>query len=175
MRDALVAGINLNIFHKHSDRVRMANIAQVVNVLQSVILTEGADMLLTPTYHVFDMYKVHQGASLISTHAESPSYEMDGKKIDQLSVSASLDTTNQLHISLCNLHHSDHLEVKCDARGRTVGSVAGRILTSDTIQSHNTFDEPETVKLTDFTNYRFENDQLIVTLPAKSVVTLRLS
>lgn len=172
MRDALVAGINLNIFHNHSDRVRMANIAQVVNVLQSIILTEGASMILTPTYHVFDMYKVHQGASLVAADVESPSYEMDGQSIDQLSVSASVDANNRLHISLCNLHHAEALEVACTIRGGKVGDVAGQVLTSDTIQSHNTFGEPENVKTSVFSDFRIENDQLIIKLPAKSVVTL---
>ena len=71
MRDALIAGITLNIFNKHSDRVKMANLAQIVNVLQSVILTDGADMILTPTYHVFDMYKYHQDAMLVDSSVET--------------------------------------------------------------------------------------------------------
>jgi alpha-N-arabinofuranosidase len=175
IRDALVAGVNLNLFHHHSDRVRMANIAQVVNVLQSVILTEGADMLLTPTYHVFDMYKVHQDASYIATEAESPSYEMDGKQIDQLSASASLNADNQLHISLCNLHHAEPLVVQCDVRGQHNRTVTGQIITSETMVDHNTFEQPDSVNLAAFTDYRFENDQLIVTLPARSVVTLCLT
>jgi alpha-N-arabinofuranosidase len=175
LRDALVAGINLNIFHKHCDRVRMANIAQLVNVLQAVILTEGAKMLLTPTYHVFDMYKVHQGASLVATDVVSPAYEMDGQKIDQLSVSASVNEDNRLHISLCNLHHADPVEVVCDIRGRKAADVSGTVLTAGTIQAHNTFDEPEAVKPCKFGDYRFENGQLIVKLPAKSVVVLAIN
>lgn len=175
IRDALVAGINLNLFHHHSDRVRMANIAQVVNVLQAVILTEGADMLLTPTYHVFDMYKVHQDASYIATEAVSPSYEMDGKQIDQLSASASLNADNQLHISLCNLHHAESLEVQCDIKGHFGGTISGLVITSDTMDAHNTFDEPNAVNSQPFTDYRVENDVLLVTLPARSVVTLCLA
>jgi alpha-N-arabinofuranosidase len=174
LRDALVAGINLNIFHNHSDRVRMANIAQVVNVLQSAILTEGANMLLTPTYHVLDMYKVHQGANLIATDLFSPAYEMNGQTIDQLNISASVNADNLLHVSLCNLHHADHVELKCDIRGRAITGVSGTVLTSDTIQEHNTFDEPESVKPRAFGDYRIENDQLIVKLPAKSVVVLAI-
>lgn len=172
MRDALVAGINLNIFHHHSDRVRMANIAQVVNVLQSVILTEGAGMILTPTYHVFDMYKVHQGASLVATSAESPAYDIGGEPIDQLSASASVDEHGRLHISLCNLHHGDGLEVSCSIRGASVGGVTGRLLTADSMQAHNTFDEPDAVQPTEFRNFHLEQDTLVVKLPARSVATL---
>lgn len=172
LRDALVAGINLNIFHKHCDRVRMANIAQAVNVLQAVILTQGADMVLTPTYHVMEMYKVHQGATLVASELESPLYEMDGETVEQLSVSASVDAGQTLHISLCNLHHADGAEVVCEIRGRTVGGVSGRILTSDQMQAHNTFEEPDAVTPAAFTDCRLENGKLIVKLPAKSVVVL---
>lgn len=174
LRDALVAGINLNIFHKHSDRVRMANIAQLVNVLQSVILTEGSRMILTPTYHVFNMYKVHQGARLVAADLNSPVYEMNGLEIDQLSVSASVDATGTLHVSLCNLHHADSVDVICDIRGKNISDVSGTILTSSTIQAHNTFDEPELVQPVLFGDFRFELDQLIVKLPAKSVVVLAI-
>ncbi|OCT11715.1 alpha-N-arabinofuranosidase [Paenibacillus pectinilyticus] len=175
IRDALIAGINLNLFHHHSDRVRMANIAQVVNVLQAVILTEGADMLLTPTYHVFDMYKVHQDASYIPVETDSPAYEMDGKQITQLSASASKNAQGQLHISLCNLHHSEPLVVQCDMKGQHTNTISGLIITADTMYDHNTFEEPEAVKTVTFTDYHFENDQLFVTLPARSVVTLCLN
>ncbi|MGG1554215.1 alpha-N-arabinofuranosidase [Paenibacillus ferrarius] len=175
MRDALIAGINLNLFHHHSDRVRMANIAQVVNVLQAVILTEGADMVLTPTYHVFDMYKVHMDAKFLTADVESPAYTMNGAHLDQLSASASVNEDGHIHISLCNLHHSESLEVSCDVRGYTGQAVRGTILTSDTMQAHNTFEEPDAVKLATFEAYRFENGELRVTLPARSVVTLRLA
>lgn len=174
IRDALVAGINLNIFHNHADRVRMTNIAQVINVLQAVILTNGSDMILTPTYHVFNMYKVHQGASLVRTDLASPIYEMDGRQIDQLSVSASVDA-NQLNISLCNLHHSDAVEVVCDVRGRMFSDVSGTVLTATKMQAHNTFEQPDAVQPGQFTDFRVEDGKLIVTLPAKSVVVLRLA
>jgi len=172
LRDALVAGINLNIFHKHCDRVRMANIAQAVNVLQAVILTQGAEMVLTPTYHVMEMYKVHQGATLVASELESPLYEMNGETVEQLSVSASVDAGQALHISLCNLHHADGVEVVCEIRGRTVGGVSGRILTSDKMQAHNTFEEPDAVTPAAFTDCRLENGKLFVKLPAKSVAVL---
>ncbi|XEC93532.1 alpha-N-arabinofuranosidase [Paenibacillus tarimensis] len=172
LRDALVAGINLNIFHKHCDRVKMANIAQVINVLQSVILTEGARMVLTPTYHVMEMYKVHQDATLVDLNLTGPKYEMDGEQIDQISASASVNADNVLHVSLCNLHHADSEEVRFDIRGRETGEVKGTVLTSDGIQAHNTFDEPDAIAPKDFTDFRIENGQLVIKLPAKSVVVI---
>lgn len=173
IRDALVAGINLNIFHNHADRVKMANIAQMVNVLQAVILTEGSQMILTPTYHVFDMYKVHQGAALLQTSLSSPSYSMNGSSIDQVSVSASVDS-NAVNVSLCNLHHADAIEVECDVRGRAFSKVTGTILTADTMQAHNTFEAPDAVNPTEFVDYRLVDGKLVATLPAKSVAVLRL-
>lgn len=172
LRDALVAGIHLNVFHQHCDRVRMANIAQLVNVLQSVILTEGADMLLTPTYHVMNMYKVHQDAQLVTAEVSSPNYEMDGQAIPQLHVSASTDAENRLHVSLCNLHHADSLELVCDIRGKAVADVSGTLLTASALQAHNTFEQPEAVKPVPFEGYRVEDGLLTVRLPAKSVAVL---
>ncbi|MEF3303124.1 alpha-N-arabinofuranosidase [Paenibacillus sp. GYB003] len=174
MRDALVAGINLNIFHNHCDRVRMANIAQLVNVLQAVILTEGARMVLTPTYHVMDMYNVHQGAALVAAELDGPVYEMDGERIDQLSVSASVDSSGRLHVSLCNLHHADSADIVCDIRGLAVSEAAGTILTADAMQAHNTFDEPEAVKPASFDGFRMEGGRLVGRLPARSVVVLEV-
>ncbi|MNV80128.1 Intracellular exo-alpha-L-arabinofuranosidase 2 [compost metagenome] len=115
---------------------------------------------------------MHQDASYIATEAVSPSYEMDGKQIDQLSASASLNADNQLHISLCNLHHAESLEVQCDIKGHLGETISGLVITSDTMDAHNTFEEPNAVNSQPFTNYRVENDVLIVTLPARSVVTL---
>ncbi|MCL6459154.1 MAG: alpha-N-arabinofuranosidase [Gorillibacterium sp.] len=172
MRDAIVAGINLNIFHKHCDRVKMANIAQIINVLQAVILTEGASMILTPTYHVLRMYSVHQDAKLIDISFTSPQYVMNGEAIDQISVSASINLANTLHVSLCNLHHSDETEVHFDIRGREASKVSGTVLTTETLQAHNTFDQPEAVAPAPFTNFRYEDGNLIVQLPARSVVVL---
>ena len=104
MRDAMVAGTTLNIFNNHCDRVRMANLAQTVNVLQALILTKGHQMLLTPTYHVFDLYKVHQDAKLLPLQiSAAPDYTVDGQKLPALNVSASLDSTGAVHISLVNL------------------------------------------------------------------------
>src|SRR6185295_4223447 len=103
LRDAIVAGINLNIFHQHSDRVQMANIAQLINVLQAMILTEKDKMVLTPTYHVFEMYKVHQGATLIPVELNAPPYKLGQTSVPSLQASASRDAAGRLHLSIVNL------------------------------------------------------------------------
>lgn len=118
LRDALVAGIHLNIFNNHCDRVQMANLAQTINVLQAVILTEGDKMLLTPTYHVFNMFKVHQDAELLPLLIDSENYTMDGQSIPKISSSASIDKKNILHITLCNLHPAEEEKITCYSPGK---------------------------------------------------------
>src|SRR5581483_7957272 len=103
LRDALIAATNLNIFNNHCDRVKMANLAQTINVLQALILTDKEKMVLTPTYHVFDLYKVHQDAKYLPVKLSSPDYEVDGKKIPAMSVTASQDAAGKIHVSLVNL------------------------------------------------------------------------
>ncbi|MUT66905.1 alpha-N-arabinofuranosidase [Paenibacillus sp. NEAU-GSW1] len=176
IRDALVAGINLNIFHEHSDRVVMANLAQIVNVLQSVILTEGEKMILTPTYHVLDMYKVHQDATLVQTNYESDLYELNGEQIDQLSVSASRDSEGKLHVSLCNLHHQNGADVSVELRGLSGGSfkVLGTELTADQLDAHNSFESPNSVQPKPFSAFTVQGGTLSVKLSPMSVTVLEI-
>lgn len=175
LRDALVAGINLNIFNNHNDRVHMANIAQTINVLQAVILTEGEKMILTPTYHVFDMYKVHQDATRIDVYLESEEYVMEDEKLPKLSVSASKDAQGRINITLCNLDHENGAEVPVDLRGISgVKNVTGTVLTADKIQAHNTFEDPEVVKPVSFEDFKLNEQGLNVSMPAKSVVLLTI-
>lgn len=174
LRDALVAAINFNIFHKYCDRVQMANIAQLVNVLQSVILTEGEKMLLTPTYHVFNMFKVHQDAELLPLEMNALVYTFDGESIPAVSASASIDTNDFIHISLCNLNPNEKLELCCELRGIPLSEVSGTILTSTEMDAHNTFINPEAIKPEIFKGASLENAVLSVSLPAKSVVVLEL-
>jgi alpha-N-arabinofuranosidase len=175
LRDALVAGVSLNCFHEHCDRVGMANIAQTVNVLQALILTEGARMLLTPTYHVFDMYKVHQGATLLPLDLKCDDYEFGEEAIPQVSASASLSENGTINISLCNLNPNKNARIKCDIRGADVSTVSGTVLTDKLITAHNTFDKPNAVKTRAFKGGKLEDNLLTFTLPSKSVVTLTLS
>lgn len=174
LRDALIAGINLNIFHKYSKRVKMANIAQVVNVLQAMVLTEGDRMIVTPTYHVFDMYKVHQDAELLDISFESPMYKHGSQMIPQLSVSASKNEDGMIHISACNLHHAVSTSVSCHIEGIEGKEVSGQILTHASLNAHNTFDRPEEVAPVKFTEVSLKDGELNFVLPPASVVVLKL-
>ena len=174
LRDALVAGINLNIFNNHCDRVKMANIAQTINVLQSVILTEGDRIVLTPTYHVFDMYKVHQDAELLSMYVENAEYRFGDEAIPQVSASASIDSEDRIHISICNLNHEDGAEIDCLVRDRENADVSGSILTAPVMNAHNTFDAPETIKPEAFSGASLKDSRLRVSLPPMSVVVLTI-
>lgn len=177
IRDALVAGLTLNIFHEHNDRVVMANIAQIVNVLQSVILTEGEKMILTPTYHVFDMYKVHQDAERLATHHSGADYEMNGEKIPQVSVTASRDEAGKIHVSLCNVSHAEQSDVKIQLRGLSgaVKQIVGRQLAADSLDAHNTFESPEVLKPAAFTAFKQEGDVLRAKLAPMSVTVIEIT
>ncbi len=174
LRDAMVAGVHFNLFNNHCDRVQMANIAQMINVLQAVILTDGGKMLLTPTYHVFDMYKVHQDAELLSLDFISPEYELNGDRIPQISVSSSVDSEGKVHVTICNLKPTESVELDMDIRGLKVKSCVGRILTSDTMTAKNTFEAPNNVTIKSFCDFKLEANQLLFTLPSKSVVQLEI-
>jgi alpha-N-arabinofuranosidase len=176
LRDALAAGITLNVFNHHCDRVRMANLAQTVNVLQALILTEeeGDGLILTPTYHVFEMYKVHQDATLLPLDVHCQPYTQDGKAIPTLSASASRDGEESIHLSICNLHPTQAATLSCELRGIDVQSVVGRILTAETIDAHNTFEQPERVRPAAFEGAAHTTDGLRVDLPARSVVVLEM-
>ena len=117
MRDAILAGSTLNIFHNHADRVRMANLAQAINVLQSVILTKGEKMILTPTYHVMEMYSVHQDATLLPIDIKSDNYEVGKYKLPAVSVSASRDKAGKTHISLVNIDMNKPQKISVSLKG----------------------------------------------------------
>jgi len=175
MRDALVAGINLNIFNSYCKRVKMANIAQTVNVLQAMVLTDGAKMLLTPSYHVFEMYRAHHGATLLDLHLKRcPEYENRGEVIPQVSVSASMDNKGAVNISLCNLHPVRTVPVTCELRGMKPGRVEGGILAAAEIDAHNTFDEPTRVRPADFGAASLSGGNLETELPPACVAVLRV-
>jgi len=175
MRDALVAGLSLNILHRHADRVSMANIAQVVNVLQSVILTEKEKMVLTPTYHVLEMFKVHHDAKYLASEVQSPKYEVKGEEMPQVNASASIDEKGKVHLSLCNLHHEQGAAVRCLLKGMKAEKVSGRVLTTPQINTFNTFDAPERAKHVDFDGAKVDGAGLAIDLPAKSVVVLEIA
>jgi alpha-N-arabinofuranosidase len=174
LRDALVAGVTLNIFNNHADRVRMGNIAQMINVLQAMILTDKEKMLLTPTYHVFEMYTVHHDAKLLPSELHSADYVSGEQEIPAVSASASKDAEGKIHVSLCNLHPRLAAEVSCELQGAKGQKLSGRVLTAPDITSHNTFDQSESVKPGDFMAFKTTDDGFSTTLPPKSVVVLTL-
>jgi alpha-N-arabinofuranosidase len=174
MRDAILAGATLNIFHNHSDRVRMANLAQTVNVLQAVILTDEEKMLLTPTYHVMEMYNVHQDAIMLPLDLKCNSYAFGNEKLPAISASASRDSHGFLHISLVNIDAKNIQEITIDLRGGKYASVTGRILTSEKVQDYNSFEAPQKVKPAAFQQVTLSGNTLKVTLPAHSVIVLEL-
>jgi alpha-L-arabinofuranosidase len=174
LRDALVAGINLNIFNNHCDRVRMTNIAQTINVLQAVILAKDDKMVLTPTYHVFDMYKVHQDATLLPLDLKLADYHFENDRIPAVSMSASRDKANRIHITLCNLDPRNANPVTISLHGALFSKISGRILTADAMNAHNTFEKPETVRPADFSAAKKTDAGLEIQLPPKSVVMLEL-
>ncbi|MCR5223383.1 MAG: alpha-N-arabinofuranosidase [Lachnospiraceae bacterium] len=171
MRDALVAGINLNIFNKHCDRVKMANIAQLVNVLQSVILTEGEKMILTPTYHVFKMYSAHQDADLVQSHIETKQIGIEEEnQVPNLTESVSVKD-DTLHITLTNLSCSEDYEIEGIVVESGIRSVKGSILTGG-FRDHNTFADPEKVKEKPFDGIKTDGGKLQFTIPSNSVVRI---
>jgi alpha-N-arabinofuranosidase len=174
LRDALIAATTLNIFNNHSDRVRMANLAQTVNVIQSLILTKGRQMVLTPTYHVFDLYKVHQDAQWLPIQLISPRYTFQGQSIPAVNASASKDKAGVIHISLVNLDPSRKITVSAAIEGQAGNTTTGLVLTSDKFTDVNTFDRPDKVHPAVFNDFQNNGGQLTVTLPPASVVVLEL-
>lgn len=167
MRDAMVAALTLNIFNRHCDRVAMANIAQLVNVLQAVILTEGEKMVLTPTYHVFDLYKHHQNGTLLGCFAEAQ--EIHG--IADLTVSASEDGDGAVHITAANLHAGGECPVELELLGKPAKAVSGRVLAGG-MGSYNDFDHPNDVGIQDLKGITIENGKVRFTLPACSAAEI---
>nr|AAC38456.1 ArfI [Breznakibacter xylanolyticus] len=173
LRDALVAGINLNIFNNNADRVKMANIAQMVNVLQAVILTQGDEMILTPTYYVFKMYNVHHGATLIPMNIQTQDYVMGDQKIPMVNASASIKDKT-VSVTLCNLHASQSTKVEIDVTGFEGKTATGQIITGEKITDYNDFGKPEMVGLKAFNVAKPKGNKLTVEIPAKSVVLVQM-
>ena len=174
MRDAMIAGATLNIFNNHADRVRMANLAQTINVLQAVILTNEEKMILTPTYHVMEMYNVHQDATLLPLTVKSNDYIYGNNKLPAVSGSASKDSLGVTHISLVNIDSKKTQNITLNANGTAYRSVTGRILTSKKLQDFNSFEVPGKIKPVDFKGAILKGNTLNVILPPFSVVVLSL-
>ncbi|MDQ4139213.1 MAG: alpha-N-arabinofuranosidase, partial [Bacteroidota bacterium] len=167
-------GVTLNIFNNHSDRVQMANLAQAINVLQAVILTKDEKMILTPTYHVMEMYNVHQDATLLPVEVKSKDYVMGDKKLPAVSASASRDAKGLTHISLANIDSKNAQEVSIDLPGAKNGGVTGRILASGKLQDYNSFENPKKIQPAAFKDAKLKAGKLTVKVPPFSVVVLEV-
>ena len=178
MRDAMVAALTLNIFNKHADRIKMANIAQTVNVLQAVILTEGDKMLLTPTYHVFKMFKEHQNNTLLGSYITTDTSIIDSKKrpsdegnlkLPQLIESASVDDNGVIYSTIVNTSEAKSAKIKCQIADTKLKNITAEIITGD-IHDKNDFDSPNVVQTEEFTDFRKLKDGFTANLPKCSVV-----
>ena len=191
LRDAFVAALSLNVFHKYTDRVKMANIAQIVNVLQSMILTdqEGTGhMVLTPTYHVFEMYTPFQEATYLpidlesETIAVSKAYfkEKEGAKdagyrpCPMLSASAAKTTDGSIVLAVTNVSLDKAQTIDFALEGYAAKNVSGRILTSKNVADFNDFQHPNVVAPTQFKDAKLNKGVLTVNIPAKSIVVLKI-
>ena len=175
MRDAFVAALTLNIFNKYTERVKMANIAQVVNVLQAMILTDGPKMVLTPSYYVFNMYKVHMGATNLPIDIQCDSLVSGDKKFASVSASASKDSKGTIHITLANIDPDKEQKIEIDLAKIKIIKVSGTILTAKTIQSCNTFDNPNEVAPAVFKGTKTTKNGLAITVPAKAIISIELN
>lgn len=174
IRDAVVASYHLDLFNNHAERVRGANIAQTVNVLQAMVLTKGEQMILTPTYHVFEFYTVHHDATLLPISLETGTYSFGSDSVPAVSASASRDAAGAIHITLTNVDPNAARTIEAYVRGEDVSQLSGRILTADAMTAHNTFEQPELVKPGVYDGARLDGDVLTVEMPPKSIVVLTL-
>jgi len=174
MRDAIIAASTLNIFNNHADRVKLASLAQTVNVLQALILTDKDKMVLTPTYHVFDLYKVHQDATLLPVQFFSPNYAYGKDAVPAINASASKDKDGAIHISLVNVDAHNAIKISTTLMGVAGKTVTAQVLTSASYTDVNSFDAPLKVKPAAFTDFTMANGTLTVNMPAVSVVVLEI-
>jgi alpha-N-arabinofuranosidase len=174
LRDAVVAALNFNIFHRHADRVRMANIAQMINVLQAMILTRGSRMVLTPTYHVFAMFRPFQDAVSLPAELVSPPYKLGNVSVPAVSMSAARAADGAIVVALVNLDPNRAMPVAAVIAGAAARHVRGEILTAPAMDARNTFDAPDAVHPVSFAGASLDGSKLSLSLPAKSVVVLTL-
>jgi alpha-N-arabinofuranosidase len=176
LRDALVASVNLDLFNKYCRRVKMANIAQTVNVLQAMILTKDNQMVRTPSFYVFKMYKVHHDATLLPSDIVSENYSLNEESVPAISATASKAADGKIHVTISNLNPNKALEVSCELRGtEKVTFVNGSIVTGEKINSYNDFGKKEEVTLAKFDKVKVNGNQLTLSIPSKSVVLVELN
>jgi alpha-L-arabinofuranosidase len=174
LRDAVVAALNFNIFHHHADRVRLANIAQMINVLQAMILTQGPQMIRTPTYYAFQMFTPFQDATYLPVDLTAPRYTLGNASVPAVSISAARTTLGAIAVALVNLDPNAAKTVSVTLSGAIPRQVKGTLLTASAMDAHNTFANPDAVHPASFTGASLEGSTLSLTLPAKSIVVLSL-
>jgi len=176
IRDALVAAMHLDIFHKHADRLYMANLAQAVNVLQAPVLTRGKQLVLTPTYHILEMNKEHMDAENLPLFVDLKDFYMDyqGQKISSLSLSASRKNESYL-LSVSNLDPEKSALVTVELRGESINKVKSRILTAPKLDSHNDFGHPNEVVPVEFKDFTLKEEILTIKLPPRAFATFMMS
>lgn len=173
-RDAILAALNINIFARRADRVRMANIAQMINVLQAMILTDGPKMVLTPTYDVFKMYVPFQDATFIPVSYDAGSYVQGDTTLPRLDAIAAKGKDGKIWLSLTNLDPDHPLEVDAAAPGFKATSASGQTLSAPKVDSINTFDDPHTVAPKSI-SCTLEHGAIVLTLPPASVTVVALN
>ena len=173
MRDAMVAALSLNIFHKYTERLKMANIAQIANVLQSMVLTHGDKMVLTPTYHTFRMYNVHQDAMYLPSACDSPKFidELE-RECPVVDATASRSQDGTIHVTLTNTNLDEAAEITVDLGAKGGKVTAAEVLTAADVHDYNAFDKPEIVKPVEFKDFKVKGGKIIVKMPAMSIVSL---
>jgi alpha-N-arabinofuranosidase len=174
LRDAMVAAVTLNVFNRYPERIQMANIAQIVNVLQSMILTDADRMVLTPSYHVFDLYKIHQQAVSLPLDIVVDKREIRGRQVGMVNASASRAEDGTINITLANIDLDNARGVEIDLAAFTPRTVQGRMITAANVTDHNTYDDPHRIEPEPFSGARIENGRLICRMPAKSIVSLQI-
>ncbi len=174
LRDAVLAASTLNIFHAHADRVRMANIAQAVNVLQAMLLTNGAKMARTPSYHVFQMYLPFQDATFLPVEVKAPLLQSGKDSFPAFSMTAARSTDGKVHIAVTNLDADNPQSIRLALNGIVAKSVSGQVLTHARMDAHNVPGEQEVVRPAIFKGGSVANSILHLAVPAKSVVVVRL-
>lgn len=169
LRDALIAATNFNIFHRHADRVHGANIAQMINVLQAMIHTDGAKMVLTPTYWAFLMYQPFQGATALPVSVTTPDY---AEGLPALDVTVARGADGKIHVAITNVDPDDGATI--NLAGLKSGTITGQLLTAGAMDSRNGYDTPNVVAPVAFKGAKWQSGGLSVTLPAKSLVVLTI-
>ena len=175
MRDAMVAALSFNIFHKYTSRLKMANIAQIANVLQSMVLTDGAKMVLTPTYHVFRMYNVHQDATYLPLTCSSRNFtDSNGRECQVVDATASRNAEGVVNVTLTNTDLENGAEITISIAADGKPEITAEILTSGNISDYNGFDNPENVKPAAFNDFKAKDGKITVKMPAKSIISLSI-